>query len=53
MSIARHSSTTEVNFRRGVQKDKALASAIKLREDRRRIIDEADKFSKLVMDMVL
>ena len=53
MSIARHASTTEGNFRRGVQKDKALASVIKLREEKRRIIDEADKFSKLVMEMVL
>lgn len=53
MSIARHSSTTEGNFRRGVQKDKALALAIKLREEKRRSIDEADKFSKLVMEMVL
>ena len=53
MSIARHSSTTEGNFRRVVQKDKALALAIKLREEKRRTAQEADMFSKLVMEMVL
>ena len=53
MSIARHSSTTEGNFRRGIKKDKSLALAIKLRQEKRKIIDEANMFSKLVMEMVL
>lgn len=53
MYICEHGYTSESNYRKGQKKDRATVDLIKRREEKRKIAQDADMFSKLVMEMVL